>query len=75
MSAQKLYPAGHSIQYLFPGVLALTFSGGAAASNHALVAPKSDEGESQAKAGPGYCKPTALSDDARTAIINIKNRF
>jgi len=33
MSAQKLYPAGHSIQHLFPGVLALTFSGGAAASN------------------------------------------
>jgi hypothetical protein len=53
MSAQKLYPAGHSIQYLFPGVLALTFSGGAAASNHALVAPKSDEGESHVKAGPG----------------------
>jgi hypothetical protein len=25
MSAQKLYPAGHSIQHLFMGVLALTF--------------------------------------------------
>ena len=38
MSAPKLYPVGHSIQHLFPGFLALAFSGGAAASNHALVA-------------------------------------
>jgi hypothetical protein len=57
MSAQKLYPAGHSIQHLFPGVLALTFSGGAAASNHALVAPKSDEGESQQRRVPVIVSP------------------
>jgi len=38
MSTPKLYPAGHSIQHLFMGVLALTFSGGAAARHRALVA-------------------------------------